>query len=602
MADRFEDELRRALRSAADQLPWTVSSADVLARLEASRPPSAWRLVWVSLSAALTVFVVWALVAQPLSEPPIGTAECRASSPIASDGRREYGGPRAFINWFSDQPITGPTYKITVRTDPPANSASATLQARLLQDGVTRRSESLTAGPIDIEDEGPGLFGLFLVRFPEAGCWSLSVVVDGEELGSATFSVSPPIATESSAPVAQPVESGAEAAAAVLLADRELFRGVVVGAAGSEHQQGSYYEPAGDGWRVVIRVGWGDCPAGCIYEHEWRFNVSAEGDVSLEVEAGDPLDREGSAAYSPPVPSRGGSFTIGGQVRAGDCGGQASGDCVDGKVPFAEVMLRTSGGLAIERAMAAPLSGRFEFEMTAGIYILEPQGVEGLSTAPAVAFDAESVSFVDFVYDAPQPYRRGALAEVLVDGLAVAPVPADPTVKHQYQAGDQVYVTSGPALVDGAEWYFVEPEDAKDPARSGWVIGIDADTDAPTIDIASSGSAPIGPCQPIVPGQLPSGAPAGDIRLNQEIGESWIARWGSPGDRIAEVIGRFAWGTDPPGSDARDGEIRGVPAWILSVEDPGQLTISWEQGSCRYGIWLPAGMDAVDAAEYAARF
>jgi hypothetical protein len=45
-----------------------------------------------------------------------------------------------------------------------------------------------------------------------------------------------------------------------------------------------------------------------------------------------------------------------------------------------------------------------------------------------------------------------------------------------------------------------------------------------------------------------------------------------------------------------------MPAWVLSVEDPAQLTISWEEAGCGYGIWLPSGMDSQDAGEYAARF
>ncbi len=40
---------------------------------------------------------------------------------------------------------------------------------------------------------------------------------------------------------------------------------------------------------VTIRVGWGDCPAGCIDEHSWTYAVGPSGAVTLQSEAGSPV-------------------------------------------------------------------------------------------------------------------------------------------------------------------------------------------------------------------------------------------------------------------------------------------------------------------------
>jgi hypothetical protein len=48
-----------------------------------------------------------------------------------------------------------------------------------------------------------------------------------------------------------------------------------------------------DGYEVVFRIGWGDCPAGCIEEHLWTYHVDADGSVELVAESGDPIPPDG---------------------------------------------------------------------------------------------------------------------------------------------------------------------------------------------------------------------------------------------------------------------------------------------------------------------
>ncbi len=43
------------------------------------------------------------------------------------------------------------------------------------------------------------------------------------------------------------------------------------------------------GFRITFTSGWGDCPAGCISQHRWIFEVTAVGAVTLADESGDPL-------------------------------------------------------------------------------------------------------------------------------------------------------------------------------------------------------------------------------------------------------------------------------------------------------------------------
>jgi hypothetical protein len=48
-----------------------------------------------------------------------------------------------------------------------------------------------------------------------------------------------------------------------------------------------------DGYRVLVHAGWGDCPSGCIENHEWVYAVSSSGEVELLEESGDPVPAGG---------------------------------------------------------------------------------------------------------------------------------------------------------------------------------------------------------------------------------------------------------------------------------------------------------------------
>jgi len=113
-------------------------------------------------------------------------------------------------------------------------------------------------------------------------------------------SLTPASPTAASPTPASPAISTAEAAAAAVAATNPRFEGIerknpdMIG-------QGSFWEakpmaagayaPASPGsWEVTYTIGWGDCPAGCIYEHVWTYRVDADGTVTLQSETGDPLE------------------------------------------------------------------------------------------------------------------------------------------------------------------------------------------------------------------------------------------------------------------------------------------------------------------------
>ncbi|MEK6191795.1 MAG: carboxypeptidase-like regulatory domain-containing protein [Chloroflexota bacterium] len=180
-----------------------------------------------------------------------------------------------------------------------------------------------------------------------------------------------------SAPSATPLTSAE--AVDLVLAQNELFAGLaprdpeLIG-------QAAWYEvsESDDGWRVEIRMGWGDCPAGCIDEHRWTYAVSSTGDVNLVDESGDP----------PPADSG-----VSGTVTAGPTCPVVTDppdpSCADRPVEGAVLVVTTLAGVEMGRT-SSDAEGRFALILEPGTYRLEPQPVEGLmGTAAPVEFTVD---------------------------------------------------------------------------------------------------------------------------------------------------------------------------------------------------------------------
>jgi hypothetical protein len=164
----------------------------------------------------------------------------------------------------------------------------------------------------------------------------------------------------------------AAAAVRLALAQQERFRGIgpldqnLIG-------QAAWYEvaAAGDGWEVLIRIGWGDCPAGCINEHRWTYAVSHDGTVRLTSDAGDVL---------PDVTGVRGSVTSGPTCPV--ITNPPDPACADRPVAGAVLVFRDVAGAEVVRVTSAD-DGTFAVELAAGAYRLTAEPRDGLMGTPA---------------------------------------------------------------------------------------------------------------------------------------------------------------------------------------------------------------------------
>lgn len=184
----------------------------------------------------------------------------------------------------------------------------------------------------------------------------------------------------------------AAAAARLALAQQVRFRGIGPFDANLIGQAAWYkVSAADDGWEVQIRIGWGDCPAGCIDEHVWRYRVSRDGSVQLIGEGGDALP---------------GTTGVKGTVTAGPTcpvvTNPPNPSCADRPVANAVLVFRDATGTEVARTTSAA-DGTFAVELAPGSYRLIAQPVEGLMGTPApmdVGVDAgQPMTQVSVSYD-----------------------------------------------------------------------------------------------------------------------------------------------------------------------------------------------------------
>ncbi len=104
-------------------------------------------------------------------------------------------------------------------------------------------------------------------------------------------------AASTAAPVSVPTPSPAtittpDEAVARLVATEPRFAGLKPYNRDGLVGQSRYYmveqEPASTAYLVSVFIGWGDCPAGCINSHSWKYRVARDGTVTLTFEGGDP--------------------------------------------------------------------------------------------------------------------------------------------------------------------------------------------------------------------------------------------------------------------------------------------------------------------------
>jgi hypothetical protein len=136
--------------------------------------------------------------------------------------------------------------------------------------------------------------------------------------------------------------------------------------------QAAWYEVADveNGWQVVIRIGWGDCPAGCINEHRWTYAVGRDASVELIREEGDALPDatgvRGTVTAGPTCPV---------EREPPDPG------CAERLVAGAVLVFTDAGGLEVARVTSAA-DGTFTVELAPGAYHVSAEPVEGLMGTP----------------------------------------------------------------------------------------------------------------------------------------------------------------------------------------------------------------------------
>jgi len=212
------------------------------------------------------------------------------------------------------------------------------------------------------------------------------------------------------------VDTPEEAVAAVVAMDPrftgiEPFNPDLIG-------QSSWYKvmPAsGVGAYIVqIRIGWGDCQAGCIDEHLWSFAVLPDGTVNLQSESGDAIPPD---AFPQPAGTgqTGGGQTGGGQTGGGQtgiagvatagptCPVETIGDPACAPRPVADATIVVVDGSGVEVARTTTRAdGAFFIAVPAGDYTVRGEPAEGLMGTPeptAVSVSEGSASQVQLGYD-----------------------------------------------------------------------------------------------------------------------------------------------------------------------------------------------------------
>lgn len=196
----------------------------------------------------------------------------------------------------------------------------------------------------------------------------------------------------SAAPGSSGAVADASAAATRALAQDARFVGIGPYDANAIGQAAWYrVSETGDGWAVTIRIGWGDCPAGCISEHIWTFSVARNGRVSATGDRGDPLPNAqaitGRATAGPTCPVE---------------RNPPDPACGNRPVAGAVIVVNSAAGAMVAQVTTSA-DGSFSVTLAPGAYRLAPQPVPGLmGTAGSVDFQVEAgkaVPALQVLYD-----------------------------------------------------------------------------------------------------------------------------------------------------------------------------------------------------------
>jgi hypothetical protein len=151
---------------------------------------------------------------------------------------------------------------------------------------------------------------------------------------------------------------------------------------------------------VTVRVGWGDCEAGCIDEHSWVYAIAPDGTLSDVSESGSAVP-----ADAWPSPAGAGKTGISGVVLAGPvCPVEREPPdpaCAPRPVAGATLVIRDASRGEVARAVTGS-DGSFLVEVPPGDYQVEPQPMEGFmggAQAQAVTVLDGAMATIQLDYD-----------------------------------------------------------------------------------------------------------------------------------------------------------------------------------------------------------
>ena len=153
---------------------------------------------------------------------------------------------------------------------------------------------------------------------------------------------------------------------------------------------------------VTMRIGWGDCPAGCIDEHSWTYAVGPSGTVTLQSEAGSPVPSD--AWPSQPADSPGGTGIRITAVAGPVCPVERfppDPACAPKPVPNATILIADASGRD-QGMVTTDASGQTFAGLAPGQYTVTAQGAAGFMNGPEpqqVTVEDGQVTDVTLSYD-----------------------------------------------------------------------------------------------------------------------------------------------------------------------------------------------------------
>ena len=246
---------------------------------------------------------------------------------------------------------------------------------------------------------------------PTGGRLALALVsallVAGCAGGPASSPAPDPSSEPSPAPSAGgPVRTEADAVARVV-EHEPRFAGIRARDAGVVGQAAWYDVAAASGvgaYIVTMRVGWGDCPSGCIEEHTWTYAVLPDGEVKLQSEGGSTVPPD---AWPGPAAGGGGSIQTGLHITAvagPTCPVETvppDPACAPRPVPGVSVAIFDDAGNE-KGALVLDAAGEGFLAVERGTYIVNGQGAAGLMNGPEaqrVEVEDGRVTDVELMYD-----------------------------------------------------------------------------------------------------------------------------------------------------------------------------------------------------------